>query len=264
MKIGFIGCGNMASAMIGGIMKNQVAATGEIMASAKSEESRKRAEESLGISVTSSNKVVAEFADVLVLAVKPYYYEEVIEEIKDVVTEEKIVVSITPGKTLEWLEAKFGKKVKVVRTMPNTPALVGEGMSCVCGNTQVTPEELDKICFVFSGFGKTEIVTENLIDVVVGISGSSPAYVFMFIEAMADAAVAEGMPRAQAYRFAAQAVLGSAKMVMDIGKHPGELKDMVCSPKGTTIEAVGVLEQKGMRSAVFEAVRACVRKTREV
>ena len=137
-------------------------------------------------------------------------------------------------------------------------------MSCICGNSHVTEQDMKLICKVFQGFGKTEMVKEELIDVVVGVSGSSPAYVFMFIEAMADAAVAGGMPRAQAYRFAAQAVLGSAKMVLETGKHPGELKDMVCSPKGTTIEAVRVLEEKGLRSAVFEAVKACVEKSRNV
>lgn len=262
MKIGFIGCGNMASAMIGGIIKNQAAKPEDILASAKTETSRKKAEENLGIELTASNREVASFADILILAVKPFYYEEVIAEIKDDVKEDAVIVSITPGKTLAWLEEQFGRPTKVVRTMPNTPALVGEGMSCVCGNPRVTEGDMDEVCRIFEGFGKTEIVTEDLIDVVVGVSGSSPAYVFMFIEALADAAVADGMPRAQAYRFAAQAVLGSAKMVLETGKHPGELKDMVCSPKGTTIEAVRVLEEKGLRSAVFEAVKACVRKCR--
>lgn len=262
MKIGFIGCGNMASAMIGGILKNQVESPDHILASAKTEATRARAGRDLGIPMTASNKEVAAFADFLVLAVKPYYYEEVIREIRDVVTEDMLIVSIAPGKTLQWIGEQFGKPVKIVRTMPNTPALVGEGMSCVCGNERVTEQEIETVCRIFSGFGKTEVVTEDLIDVVVGVSGSSPAYVFMFIEAMADAAVADGMPRAQAYRFAAQAVLGSAKMVLETGKHPGELKDMVCSPKGTTIEAVRVLEAKGLRSAVIEAQKACVKKAK--
>ena len=251
MKIGFIGCGNMASAMIGGIVKNQVAAPEDLLASARSEARRERAEKELGIRLTASNCEVAAFADVLVLAVKPFYYEEVIAEIRGSVKEDAVIVSITPGKKLDWLEEQFGKPTKIVRTMPNTPALVGEGMSCVCGNARTTQEDIDRVCRIFSGFGKSEIVTEEMIDVVVGVSGSSPAYVFMFIEAMADAAVADGMPRAQAYRFAAQAVLGSAKMVLETGKHPGELKDMVCSPKGTTIEAVLVLEEKGFCSAVI-------------
>ena len=255
MKIGFIGCGNMASAMIGGIIKNQVVAPVDILASAKTEVSREKKKEELGIAMTADNRE---------LAVKPFYYEDVIKEIRDVVADDTIVVSIAPGKKLTWIEGLFEKPLKIVRTMPNTPALVGEGMSCVCGNAKCSSEDVDTVCRIFAGFGKTEIVEEDMIDVVVGVSGSSPAYVFMFIEAMADAAVADGMPRAQAYRFAAQAVLGSAKMVLETGKHPGELKDMVCSPKGTTIEAVRVLEEKGLRSAVFEAMKACVKKGREV
>lgn len=263
MKIGFIGCGNMASAMIGGILKNQVVSQKDIMASARTEATRRKAEETFQIAVTEDNCQVASFADILILAVKPFYYQEIIAEIKDSVRQGTVVVSITPGKTLAWLEEQFGRPMRLVRTMPNTPALVGEGMSCVCPGCRVSQEDVENVCRVFDGFGKTELVTEELIDTVVGVSGSSPAYVFMFIEAMADAAVAEGMSRPQAYRFAAQAVLGSAKMVLETGSHPGQLKDMVCSPRGTTIEAVGVLEEKGFRSAVIEAVRACIRKSRD-
>lgn len=253
----------MASAMIGGILKNQVVSQKEIMASAKTEATRRRAEETFGIAVTEDNCQVAAFADILILAVKPFYYQEIIAEIRDSVRQETTVVSITPGKTLAWLEEQFGRPMRLVRTMPNTPALVGEAMSCVCPGGQTSQEDVEQVCRVFNGFGKTEIVTEEMIDAVVGVSGSAPAYVFLFIEAMADAAVAEGMPRAQAYRFAAQAVLGSARMMLDTDSHPGQLKDMVCSPRGTTIEAVAVLEEKGFRSAVIEAVRACVRKSRE-
>ena len=241
MKVGFIGCGNMASAMIGGIIRNQVVAPQDILASAKTEASRERAAKNLGIRLTASNKEVASFADVLILAIKPFYYQEVIAQIREDVKEGTVIVSITPGKTLEWLEEQFGRPMKIVRTMPNTPALVGEGISCICPGPGATQEDTDKVCEIFSGFGKTELVTEPMIDVFVGVSGSSPAYVFMFIE-----------------------VLGSAKMVLETGKHPGELKDMVCSPKGTTIEAVRILEEKGLRSAVFEAAKACIIKAREV
>lgn len=264
MNIGFIGCGNMAGAMIGGIIKNSIVSADEIMASAKTEKTMQEKGKQLGITMTASNKEVAAFADVLVLAVKPFYYEEVIDEIKNSIKDDAVIVSIAPGKKIQWLEEKFGRVVKIVRTMPNTPAMVGEGMSCVCGYNYTSEEDLDKVCRIFEGFGKAELVDEDLIDVVVGVSGSSPAYVFMFIEALADAAVADGMPRTMAYKFAAQAVMGSAKMVLETGKHPAELKDMVCSPKGTTIEAVGVLEKKGFRSAVFEAARACVKKAKEV
>ena len=148
--------------------------------------------------------------------------------------------------------------------MPNTPALVGEGITALCPGELVSKEEVDRVCELFRGFGKAEVVSENLMDAVVAVSGSSPAYVFLFIEAMADAAVAEGMPRAQAYQFAAQAVLGIAKMLLDTGKHPGELKDMVCSPAGTTIEAVCKLEEKGFRSSVMECMKVCAEKSRNL
>ena len=257
MKIGFIGCGNMAKAMIGGIIKNNIAAPEDIYGSNRKETDRQSVHDQYGIHVTADNIEVTDNADILVLAVKPQYYEEVITQIKDHIRAEQIVISIAPGKTLAWLAEKFGKDIKLVRTMPNTPAMVGEGMTGVTPNDQLTEAEVKLVCDILSGFGKAEVISENLMDTVVAVSGSSPAYVFMFIEAMADAAVEQGMPRAQAYQFAAQAVLGSAKMVLEIGKHPGELKDMVCSPAGTTIKAVRALEKAGLRSAVIEAMDAC-------
>ena len=260
MKLGFIGCGNMAGAIIGGILKNQVCSAEEIIGSALTEAGRKKAEQAYGIRVTEDNRKVAREAEIIFLAVKPQYYEAVLNEIKENTDESKIFVSIAPGKTLEWMESILGGHAKIVRTMPNTPALVGEGMTAACANSRVTEQDMDVVTNILSACGKVEVVPEKLMDVVVGVSGSSPAYVFMFIEAMADAAVADGMPRAQAYRFAAQSVLGSAKMVLDTEKHPGELKDMVCSPGGTTIQAVRVLEEKGLRSAVFEATDTCIKK----
>ena len=242
MKIGFIGCGNMATAMLKGILKSGEVAATDMIASAKSDKTRKKIEQELGIQK----------------AVKPQFLEGVLNEIKDSVKEEQIFISIAPGKTLQWLGEHLGEKTKVIRTMPNTPAMVGEGMTALCVNELVTEKETALAVKLCNTFGKTEVIPEHLMDAVVGVSGSSPAYVFMFLEAMADAAVADGMPRAQAYKFAAQAVLGSAKMVLETGKHPGELKDMVCSPAGTTIEAVGVLEEHGFRSAVIDAMKACV------
>ena len=262
MKIGFIGCGNMATAMLGGILKNQMIPADEIIGSTSRQESLDGIKEKFGICTTLDNKEVAKKSEVIVLAVKPLYYEAVIKEIRDEVSGDKIVVTIAPGKTLEWLGDVFEKPLKIIRCMPNTPALVGEGITGVCANDLVSAEELEMVCGILGACGSTEVISEHLMDVVVSVSGSAPAYVFMFIEAMADGAVADGMPRAQAYKFAAQAVLGSAKMVLETGKHPGELKDMVCSPGGTTIEAVRVLEEKGMRSAVIEAMKACVKKSR--
>lgn len=257
MKLGFIGTGNMAGAIMGGIISSGLIGPDEIIGSDTLQAGRERIQERYGIHVTPDNRQAAKEAEVLFLSVKPQFYPAVIEEIRETVTNEQLVITIAPGKTLAWLEEQFGKKVKIVRTMPNTPAMVGEGMTAVCPNSGVGKEDLEYALRILNTIGKTEVVEERLMDAVVAVSGSSPAYVFMMIEAMADAAVAEGMPRPQAYRFAAQAVYGSAKMVLETGKHPGELKDMVCSPAGTTIEAVRVLEQKGFRSALFEAMKAC-------
>lgn len=264
MRLGFIGCGNMATAIIKGILKNGIAMKDEIMGADVLEASLDRLREEQGILVTTDNREVVKHAEILFLSVKPQFYETVIGEIRDLVTVNQLIITIAPGKTLTWLKEQFLQDLKIIRTMPNTPALVGEGITAACLNENVTEADWKQAKQILESFGKCEIVPEHLMDVVTSVSGSSPAYVFLFIEAMADAAVADGMPRAQAYQFAAQAVLGSAKMVLETQKHPGELKDMVCSPGGTTIEAVRVLEEKGMRSAVFEAMKACTRKSRDM
>ena len=264
MKIGFIGLGNMASAMIGGIIKNQVVESGDIYGSDHFKEAVDKAQNLFRIQPLATNVEVAKKCDVLVLSVKPQFYVDVITEIKDVVKEDTLIITIAPGKTLKWLSQFFGGTHKIIRCMPNTPALVGEGCTGVCKNEYVTKNELNQVLTILNSFGKAYEVAEYMMDAVVSVSGSSPAYVFMLIEAMADGAVEAGMPRKDAYAFAAQAVLGSAKMVLETGKHPGELKDMVCSPAGTTIEAVRVLEEKGFRSSVIEAMRACTEKSKNM
>lgn len=264
MKIGFIGCGNMAKAMMKGIVSSKLIKGEEIIAADISMIMLEKAKEEMGINITTSNIEVAEVSEVLVLAVKPQYYTAVINEIKDVINENAMVVSIAPGQTLERLHNAFGKRVKLVRTMPNTPAMVLEGMTAACKNEYVTQEEMEYVCMLLDSFGKSAIVQEYMMDAVVAVSGSSPAYVYMFIEALADGACRGGLPRDMAYKFAAQAVLGSAKMVLETGIHPGALKDMVCSPGGTTIEAVAALEQFGFRSAVMEAMKTCENKAKEM
>lgn len=264
MTLGFIGLGNMANAIIGGILGKGLMGPNEIIGTASTELSRKKAEEKYGIQTRTSNAAVASESDIIVLAVKPQYLKVVIADIMDLVTTDKIIVSIAAGKTIAWMSNEFEKPVKIIRVMPNTPALVGEGCSAVCRNDLVSDDDLHFVMELLESFGKAYTVPESLMDVVVGVSGSSPAYVFLFIEAMADAAVAGGMPRKQAYEFAAQSVLGSAKMVLQTGKHPGELKDMVCSPAGTTIEAVRVLEEGGFRGTVMDAVTACIDKSRSL
>lgn len=257
MKLGFIGTGNMATAMMGGIIENHIASPEEIIGADPFAPGRERVKEKYGIRVTADNNEVVKNAEVVILSVKPQFYADVIAGIRDDVTDSHLIITIAPGKTLSWLADQFQKPVKIVRTMPNTPAMVGEGMTGACKNAYVTDEDMEKALSILNGFGKAELIPEQMMDAVVAVSGSSPAYVFVMIEAMADAAVSGGIPRSQAYKFAAQAVLGSAKMVLETGKHPGELKDMVCSPAGKTIEAVRVLEEKGFRSAIIEAMKKC-------
>lgn len=264
MKLGFIGCGNMASAIMGGILKNGLMEASDIIGADVFAPSREKVKDTMGIQIAENNRQVVEQAEAFVLSVKPQFYAEVIAEIKDLVREDQLVITLAPGKTLAWLESQFEKPVKIIRTMPNTPAMILEGMTAACPNAYVSEEELEYACTILRSFGEVEVVPEKMIDAVVAVSGSSPAYVYMMIEAMADAAVAEGMPRSQAYKFAAKAVMGSAKMVLETGKHPGELKDMVCSPAGTTIEAVKVLEATGFRSSLMQAMEVCAEKSRSL
>lgn len=262
--IGFIGSGNMGQAMIGGILKAGMVAPERIVVCDTDKNKLEALKIKTGISIVFKASELAAQSDVIVLAVKPDIYPIVMKEIAGSMKKGAIVVTIAAGRSLAEVESILGADVKAVRTMPNTPALVNEGMTAICPNGNVTEEELAAVRDIFESFGKAEVIPEKLMDAVVGISGSSPAYVFMFIEALADAGVNGGLPRDKAYRFAAQAVMGSAKMVLETGKHPGELKDMVCSPGGTTIEAVSVLEAEGMRSSVIKAVAACIRKSGEM
>ncbi|MEC2554631.1 pyrroline-5-carboxylate reductase [Bacillus tropicus] len=267
-QIGFIGCGNMGIAMIGGMIKKNIVSPDQIICSDLNVSNLKNASNEYGITITTNNNEVANSADILILSIKPDLYSSVINQIKDQIKDQikndVIVVTIATGKSIKSTENEFGRKLKVVRVMPNTPALVGEGMSALCFNEMVTEKDIKEVLNIFNIFGQTEVVNEKLMDVVTSISGSSPAYVYMFIEAMADVAVLGGMPRKQAYKFAAQAVLGSAKMVLETGIHPGELKDMVCSPGGTTIEAVVTLEEKGLRTAIISAMKRCMQKSMEM
>lgn len=259
--IGFIGSGNMGQAMIGGILKAGLVKPEDIIVCDPDQNKLAALKEKWGIQTAPRSVELASRADVIVLAVKPDIYPPVMKEIAGSIKKEALVVTIASGRSLAEVESILGPDVKAVRTMPNTPALVNAGMTALCPNGNITDDEMATVRAIFESFGQVEVVPEKLMETVVGISGSSPAYVFMFIEALADAGVRGGMPRDKAYRFAAQAVLGSAQMVLETGKHPGELKDMVCSPGGTTIEAVSVLEEEGMRSAVIKAVDACIRKS---
>lgn len=261
MTVGFIGCGNMASAMIFGMCTSRTLQPNEIMVF-DIDKAHMNTMEQMGMRLAKDNKHLCKEADVIVLAVKPYHYPEVIEEIKDVVDAKKLVITIAAGRTLEDTQERFGTPIPIVRAMPNTPAFVNEGMSTLTPNDHVSEDNYKIAEKLFESFGRVEKVKEKDIHAVIAVSGSSPAYVYMMIEAMADGAVLQGMPRQQAYNMAAQAVLGAAKMVLDMDKHPGQLKDEVCSPGGTTIEAVASLEKNGFRHAIIEAMTVCADKSK--
>ncbi len=263
MKLGVIGLGNMATAMTGGIIKAGLFAPADITGSDASAAQRKTAADKLGIGTCEDNEETVRNSDYVIIAVKPQVYADVLPQIKSSMNGQ-VIISIAPGKTISYLQDSLAEGAKIVRLMPNTPALVGEGCTGVCGNDRVSDEEFDFVLKMLSGFGKAYEVKESQMDAVVAVSGSSPAYVFMLIDAMADGAVAEGLDRATAIKMASQAVLGSAKMVLETGEHPAKLKDMVCSPQGTTIDAVAVLEEAGFRGAVIDAMRACAEKSRKI
>lgn len=252
----------MGSAMMAGIVKAGICRPEDIWVYDRHSSKREKLHTELGVSMASSTEELIERAEILVLAIKPQALPAVLKQYSVQITADKLIISIAAGITLTHLTELLSVQHKLVRVMPNTPAMVGEGMSGICVNENVTETERQETMQLFSCFGKAELVPEKMIDAVVGVSGSSPAYVYLFIEALADGAVAEGMPRSMAYTFAAQAVLGSAKMVLESGKHPAELKDMVCSPAGTTIEAVRTLEEKGFRAAVMDAVHTAAEKNR--
>ncbi len=260
INIGFIGAGNMGGAIIDGVIKAKSFAPGNINVCDKVVSDKIR---SLGICECDLKSTV-EKSDVIVLAVKPATLGAVLEEIKKIKDYAlKTYISIAAGYKLETIE-KIIKNARIIRVMPNLCLKSGEGMTVICSNENCTQADLAIAEKIFGSCGKTAKVKESLIDSCTAINGSGPAYVFMFMEALADAAVKHGIDRETAYLLSAQTVLGSAKLMLESGIHPGELKDMVCSPGGTTIEAVSALEQKGFRDAVISAVDACAKKAAEI
>ena len=262
-RIGFIGMGNIGYAILRGLLETY--SPEDLLFTDKNLERCEAVKKETGVSFLKENAEVAANVKFLILAVKPVVYPAVLADLKDAVREEQIVISVAPGITVSSVREALGGFRRIIRIMPNTPALVGAGMTGYTLEEKLfTREEIEEARGILKSFSEIVQVEERLMDTVTTVSGSGPAYLFMFIEAMADAAVEGGMPRAQAYKFAAQTVLGSAKMVLETGKHPGELKDMVTSPAGTTIAAVRVLEEKGLRSAVIEGTRACTLRSAEM
>lgn len=265
MKIGFIGAGSMGGAILKGALSKQYIRSEDVYVYDVSEAVCNEWSQNYHVGIAHNNAELAKQCDWIILAVKPIFLGKVMDEIAPFLTCEKKLISIAAGWSIEQLTNKIGESgAKLLRVMPNTPALVGEGVLALCEETTLEAEDFIWAQKLFATLGVVQIVPERLIDAVIAVSGSSPAYVFMFIEAMADAAVKLGMPRQLAIQLAAQAVLGSAKMVLETGNHPAVLKDQVCSPGGTTIEAVQALEEGGMRAAVIKAMNACAEKSQQL
>jgi pyrroline-5-carboxylate reductase len=264
MKIGFIGTGNMGSPLVKGIAVSGMVAPDCINIFDVDKEKASVLAGETGVNLMDGNRTVVENSDIVILAIKPSYIKPVLEECKSSFNKSKVLVSIAVGVPIKAYKDILGEEVRVVRTMPNTPAMVGEGMTLICFDKDISTGEKEIVRKLFECVGKVEELEERLMSEVTALTSSSPAYVYIFIEAMADAAVLSGIPRNLAYKLAAQAVLGSARMVLETGKHPAELKDQVCSPAGTTIEAVSSLEKNGFRHTIIAAMNECTLKAREI
>lgn len=264
LKIGFIGAGKMAAALAKGFVHAQLVTSNQVLASDPIESSRAHFAEVVGSKTTAFNPDVAQFADVIILAVKPDQVDEVLREMSPHLRERHQLISIVAGLTLSRIEAALPGGARVVRVMPNTPALVGASATGFALGQAATAKDGQLAKDLFSAIGIAYQVKESLLDAVTGLSGSGPAYVYLMIEAMSDGGVAAGLPRDVATRLAAQTVLGSARMVLETGLHPGALKDMVTSPGGTTIEGVHELERAGFRGGVIQAVRAAADKAKKL
>jgi pyrroline-5-carboxylate reductase len=262
--IAFLGAGNMGGALIQGLRDKDILPPKSIWAADVRQERLKYLEDTHRINVTSDNQQAVGEADIIVLAVKPQQLDSLLAEIQPLVGESKLVISIAAGITLAHLQSRLGGKARIIRVMPNMPALVGAGMAALCSGKQARPEDLKLGEEVFGCVGETVVVKEDLMDAVTGLSGSGPAYVMVVIEALADAGVKLGLPRDTALQLAAQTVLGAAQLLKQKGLHPAQLRDMVASPGGTTIAGLCVLEQGGLRAALIEAVEAAARRSKEL
>lgn len=263
-KIGFIGAGNMASAVINGLINGKVFEPKDIYVS-DPDKQKLESFKKLNIHTNGTNEETVKNCDYIILAVKPNVYDLVLKQISKLQDlQDKVFISIAAGISIQYIKKYFSFPVKVVRVMPNTPALIGEGMTMTCCAPPVEEKEFELVNQIFNSVGKTETIDEEYMNEIIAVNSSSPAYVYIMIEAMADAAVMSGIPREMAYRVASQAVAGAAKMVLETGMHPAALKDMVCSPGGTTIQAVHQLEKAGFRACLMDAMEKCTEKAIEL
>lgn len=262
-SLSFIGAGNMAEAMIRGLLRGNVFAAGDVVASGPRAERMRELAEAYGIRTTSDNREAAA-ARIVVLSVKPQILSKVLDEIADAIDSEALVISIAAGVPVAAIQARLPGGTRVVRAMPNTPALVDAGATAIAGGEHARQSDLDDAKRIFDSIGITVVLDESLLDAVTGLSGSGPAYVFLILEALSDAGVKVGLSRRTAQLLAAQTVLGSAKLLLETNEHPGRLKDMVTSPGGTAITGLHTLEHGGVRTTLMNAVEAATRRSREL
>jgi len=264
LSIGFLGAGKMATALAHGFVRAKLVEADQIVASDPIVAARTAFVKETGGKVVGTNVEVMQSAKVLFLAVKPDQVSGVLAEVREQFTGEHLLLSIAAGVPIAKLESGLSPTARVIRVMPNTPALVGESATAYALGKLATPADGELALKLFSAVGTAFQVKEQLLDAVTGLSGSGPAYVYQFIEALSDGGVAAGLPRDVATKLAAQTVLGSAKMVLETGQHPGALKDMVTSPGGTTIEGLHELEKGKLRGTVISAVRAATEKSKKL
>lgn len=264
LPISFLGAGQMASALAGGWTRAGLLDVARSHAADPYADARAKFEKATGIKTSEANRDVAAECDVLVLAVKPQVMPAVLAELKPALGAKHLVISIAAGVTLRTLADGLGDRVRLVRVMPNTPCLVGASASGYSPGATATADDVELVGSLFGSVGKAFRVAEPLLDAVTGLSGSGPAFVYTFIEALADGGVKCGLPRDVALALAAQTVLGGAKMVLETGQHPGMLKDAVASPGGTTITGLHALERAGFRAAAMDAVEAATQRSREL
>ena len=262
--IGFIGAGNMAGALINGILQARLCSPQALFASDVKDAQLKKVKKSYGIQTSKDNTQVISQVNTVVLAIKPQNSEKVLSEITPAITKKHLIISIVAGITTKHIAKHLGGNLPVIRVMPNTPALIQEGASVLSAGKYATEAHLKKALNLFSAVGKVVTVDEHLMDAVTGLSGSGPAYVFLFIEALADAGVKMGLPRSTAQLLAMQTCLGAAKMVSETGEHPAKLRDMVTSPGGTTITGLHKLEAGGLRNTIIDAVEAATKRSKEL
>ncbi|HYI11988.1 MAG TPA: pyrroline-5-carboxylate reductase [Thermoanaerobaculia bacterium] len=261
--IGFVGGGNMAEAMIRGLLRGNDFAPGQVSTSGPREERMRELREAYGINATTDNKVPAS-AEIVVLSVKPQIMSRVLDEVADTIAPDALVISIAAGVPVSTIQSRLASGTRVIRAMPNTPALVDAAATAIAGGEHARESDLADAKRIFDAIGLTVILEESQLDAVTGLSGSGPAYVFLILEALSDAGVKVGLSRRTAQLLAAQTVLGSAKLLLETNEHPGRLKDMVTSPGGTAITGLHTLEAGGVRTTLMNAVEAATRRSKEL